>query len=223
MRESLRLALIMAVFVAIAAMVSTNSASPRPVLTVASGELQSHVVLDSAYVVHSSAVQPVAAASRSHRALAKGKQVRLVCPTTRAPGCRLSWIRYDVGWRVHPVYGYHSCHTGIDLRGKHGDKIHAAAAGRVIRTGVDRAYGRYTLIQVNPVIRNLYAHQSRTQVHVGQRVKQHQVIGRVGATGFATGPHLHFEVHVNRHPYDPDGWLGAKSKEPVSCYPGTKY
>lgn len=152
-----------------------------------------------------------------------GRDIPLICPTRDAPRCKLSFIKYDTGWRIHPVYGYDSCHTGIDLRGGYGDKIRAAAAGRVIAViHGDPAYGNVTLIQHNAVLRTMYAHQSRITVHVGEQVGQGEVIGRIGSTGFATGPHLHFEVHVWGHPYDPAGWFGG-SKHPVRCYSGTKY
>jgi murein DD-endopeptidase MepM/ murein hydrolase activator NlpD len=62
----------------------------------------------------------------------------------------------------------------------------------------------------------MYAHQSRAAVQSGQRVSAGQVIGYVGSTGWVTGPHLHFEVHVNGVPYDPMGWFGG-TKRPVPC------
>lgn len=148
----------------------------------------------------------------------------LQCPTTMKPGCALSFIKNDAGWRIHPVYGYHSCHTGVDLRGRYGSAIHAAADGTVIRViHGDPAYGNVTLIQHRDHIRTMYAHQSSIGVKVGQKVTAGEKIGEVGATGFATGPHLHFEVHVDRVPYDPDGWFGAKTKHPVGCFTGTKF
>lgn len=153
-----------------------------------------------------------------------GTSVTMHCPTTRKPGCAMSWIRHDAGWRTHPVYGYHSCHTGIDLRGRYGDPIRAAAAGQVIKVvHGDPAYGNVTLVQDNETIRTMYAHQSRIVVQPGQRIGFGQVIGYVGASGFASGPHLHFEVHVNQRPYDPAGWFGGKDKHPVACHPELKY
>lgn len=157
------------------------------------------------------------------RSKPSGRDIPLFCPTNEAPGCALSFIRNDTGWRIHPLYGYHSCHTGIDLRGRYGAKVHAAAAGTVIAViHGDPAYGNVTLIQHDAVLRTMYAHQSRISVHPGQRVWQGEVIGRVGSTGFATGPHLHFEVHVSGRPYDPAGWFGG-GMHPIRCYPGVKY
>jgi len=124
-----------------------------------------------------------------------------------------------VGWRVHPVYGYRSCHTGDDIRGSYGTPIHAAAAGKVISITNEGAYGLHTVISHGGALSTMYAHQSATAVTVGQVVRQGQVIGYVGSSGWVTGPHLHFEVHVNGVPYDPLGWFGA-ARVPVSCWTG---
>lgn len=157
------------------------------------------------------------------RAAAEARQMWLQCPTTATPGCALSFIRNDVGFRIHPLYGYRSCHTGIDLRGNYGAKVHAAAPGVVIKVlHGDPAYGNLTLLQHGPRLRTMYAHQSTIRVHVGEKVRGGEVIGTVGSTGYATGPHLHFEVHLDRRPYDPAGWFGG-DLHPVGCYPELKY
>jgi murein DD-endopeptidase MepM/ murein hydrolase activator NlpD len=124
-----------------------------------------------------------------------------------------------VGWRVHPVYGYRSCHTGIDLSASSGTPIQAARGGRVVWTKAELSgpYGNNTLIDHGDGLSTFYAHQSSFNVSPGQRVKTGQVIGYVGATGYATGPHLHFEVHINGVPYDPMGWFGG-SKTPQSKF-----
>jgi murein DD-endopeptidase MepM/ murein hydrolase activator NlpD len=124
-----------------------------------------------------------------------------------------------VGWRVHPVYGYKSCHTGDDIRGTYGTPILAAAAGLVIAVDSGGAYGLHTSISHGAGLSTMYAHQSATAVHVGQTVRQGQVIGYVGSSGWVTGPHLHFEVHVGGVPYDPLGWFGAP-RVPVPCWSG---
>ncbi len=132
------------------------------------------------------------------------------------PGAGISG---GVGWRVHPVYGYRSCHTGVDIRGTTGTPIRAAAAGRVLSVVDGGAYGLHTVIS-HGVIATMYAHQSRTAVRAGEHVAAGQVIGYVGSSGWVTGPHLHFEVHVNGVPYDPMGWFGGGTRHPVPCYSG---
>jgi murein DD-endopeptidase MepM/ murein hydrolase activator NlpD len=122
-----------------------------------------------------------------------------------------------VGWRVHPVYGYKSCHTGVDSGAASGTPIHAAASGVVLSTSVSRAYGNVTLIDHGGGMVTMYAHQSRFAVAKGDVVSDQEVIGYVGTTGFSTGPHLHFEVHLNGVPYNPMGWFGG-SRTVVPCW-----
>ncbi|MCA0332085.1 MAG: M23 family metallopeptidase [Actinobacteria bacterium] len=123
----------------------------------------------------------------------------------------------QVGWRIHPVYGYRSCHTGIDLSGSYGTPIRAAANGRVVLLENGGAYGLHMVIDHGGNLSTMYAHMSSVAVGGGSTVSQGQVIGYVGSTGFSSGPHLHFEVHVGGVPYNPLGWFGG-SKTVISCY-----
>ncbi|HQR79338.1 MAG TPA: peptidoglycan DD-metalloendopeptidase family protein [Actinomycetota bacterium] len=134
----------------------------------------------------------------------------LAWPTPGAP------VAQNVGPRIHPVYGYRSCHTGTDISAGQGVPIHSAADGTVVSIANGGPYGLHTIVQHGSGISTMYAHQSSVSVSTGQRVKQGQVIGSVGSTGWVTGPHLHFEVHVNGTPYDPMGWFGG-TKAPVRC------
>ncbi|MFZ9213288.1 MAG: murein hydrolase activator EnvC family protein [Candidatus Nanopelagicales bacterium] len=128
-------------------------------------------------------------------------------------GARLS---QNVGPRRHPVFGYRSCHTGMDLAAGTGTPIGAAATGIVTAVTTLRAYGRVIVIAHNGGLSTMYAHLSRFNVSVGQGVAVGDTIGFVGSSGWSTGPHLHFEVHVNGTPFNPLGWFGS-AKVPVSC------
>lgn len=121
-----------------------------------------------------------------------------------------------VGPRIHPVYGYRSCHTGVDISAGYGTPIRAAASGIVASVQNGGPYGLHTLIVHSGGLSTMYAHQSSVAVGSGSSVSAGQVIGYVGSTGWSTGPHLHFEVHVGGVPYDPFGWFGG-SRYPVSC------
>lgn len=132
------------------------------------------------------------------------------------PGYTTSW---KIGWRVHPVYGYKSCHTGIDISAPKGTQILAADGGIVLSTMWSKAYGNVTLVDHGGGLVTMYAHQSAFLVTPGQVVTNHQPIGLVGTTGYSTGNHLHFEVHVNGVPYNPRGWFGG-SKTVVDCWSG---
>ena len=120
------------------------------------------------------------------------------------------------GWRVHPVYGYRSCHTGIDIAASSGTPIRSSEDGVVATVGNGGPYGRYTLVSHGDGLTTFYAHQSSQLVSKGDKVKRGETIGRVGSTGWSTGPHLHFEVRINGVPYNPMGWFGS-SKSKVSC------
>lgn len=94
-------------------------------------------------------------------------------------------------------------HTGDDYATPVGTPIHAALSGKVMSTAWGGAYGNLTKIAVGPGIETWYAHQSAFGVKPGQRVQEGQVIGKTGATGNVTGPHLHFEVRQNGRPVNP--------------------
>ena len=106
------------------------------------------------------------------------------------------------GMRRHPVYGDVRMHTGTDIDGRTGDPVVAAKEGRVILAGVFGGYGNCVIIQ-NGGVSTLYGHLSSIDVSVGNTVNKGEFIGRVGSTGVATGPHLHFEVRINGDPKDP--------------------
>jgi murein DD-endopeptidase MepM/ murein hydrolase activator NlpD len=117
------------------------------------------------------------------------------------------WISSYYGWRVHPIFGTRRMHTGIDLAAIGGTPIFAAEAGRVIISGERGGYGNTVVIDHGGGLATLYAHQSRITVSVGENVAAGERIGLVGCTGFCTGDHLHFEVHVNGKHVDPLGYL----------------
>lgn len=103
------------------------------------------------------------------------------------------------GERYHPVLGKKRPHKGVDYAAKTGTPIKSAGDGKVIFRGTKGGYGRTVVIQHGGKYTTLYAHMSshKRGLHVGSRVKQGQVIGFVGKSGLATGPHLHYEFRIN--------------------------
>lgn len=103
------------------------------------------------------------------------------------------------GSRRHPILGYSRMHRGVDFGAPTGTRILAASDGVVDFVGWNSGYGRYVRIRHNANYQTAYAHLSAYAggMRVGTRVRQGQVIGRVGMSGLATGPHLHYEVHRN--------------------------
>ncbi len=100
------------------------------------------------------------------------------------------------GFRIHPLLGFSKMHKGVDFGAPTGTPIFAAADGVVEKAAPFSGYGNYVRIKHNATYSTAYAHMSRYAANIrpGARVVQGQVIGYVGMTGSATGPHLHFEV-----------------------------
>ena len=110
------------------------------------------------------------------------------------------------GFRLHPILGSWLMHTGIDLAAPTGTPVVAALGGTVVGSGEAGGYGLVVELEHdNPRRRTLYAHLSELYVKPGERVRQGDVIGRVGSTGLSTGPHLHFELRL---PGD-GGWVAV--------------
>ena len=112
-------------------------------------------------------------------------------------------ITSEYGYRTHPVTGKWKLHTGIDLRAAKGVKIFAAKGGTVVTSEYSSAWGHYVIISHGGGYTSLYAHMTKRNVKVGATVKQGQVIGTVGSTGWSTGAHLHYELRKNNASYDP--------------------
>ncbi len=103
------------------------------------------------------------------------------------------------GGRFHPILKKWRAHHGVDYGAPTGTPVRATAAGRILSIGWNGGYGKRIVIRHNATFSTVYAHLSRyhTSLHVGSFVDQGQTIGYVGATGLASGPHLHYEFQVN--------------------------
>jgi murein DD-endopeptidase MepM/ murein hydrolase activator NlpD len=100
-------------------------------------------------------------------------------------------------------------HTGVDLAAPAGTAVHAVSAGIAQAAFDPGGAGIFVTVAVGPHVRLLYCHLSRVEVVGGESVTAGQVIGEVGATGLATGAHLHFEVQVDGRAVDPVSWLAS--------------
>ena len=107
------------------------------------------------------------------------------------------------GYRIDPIAGVKSFHTGTDMACPTGTPILAAMSGKVTTTGMTRVYGNYVIIDHGNGYQTLYAHMSKIIATKGQWVSQGTRIGLVGSTGYSTGPHLHFTVYKNGKLIDP--------------------
>ena len=123
------------------------------------------------------------------------------------------------GWRLHPILGSWIMHSGRDFAAPEGTPVVAALSGQVVSSGDAGGYGLAVEIEHgNPVRRTLYGHLSELYVKAGDRVRQGEVIGRVGSTGLSTGPHLHFELRLPQE----GGWVATDPGDlaPAGLAPG---
>lgn len=119
------------------------------------------------------------------------------------PSADSYYVTSTFGMRLHPILGYTRMHYGIDIGASYGTKIYASDGGVVITSEESYSYGNYVMIAHGNGRYTLYAHMSVRLVSVDDVVSQGDVIGYVGATGYATGPHIHFEIYENDERVDP--------------------
>ncbi len=117
------------------------------------------------------------------------------------------WMTAGFGHRRSPFTGQRQMHEGVDISNSVGTPIIAPADGIVTYTGPLGAFGNAISVNHGNKISTFYAHLQQQKVTQGQRVRRGDVIGLVGATGRATGPHLHYEIQVNEVPVDPTKYV----------------
>jgi murein DD-endopeptidase MepM/ murein hydrolase activator NlpD len=122
--------------------------------------------------------------------------------------------------RFHPLLQKWRAHLGVDYAAPTGTPVRTVGDGIVEFAGQQNGYGNVVQIKHNNARSTLYAHLSRIDVKMGQRIEQGQRIGAVGSTGWSTGPHLHFEFRVNGQHQDP--LRIAKASEAVAIAPAAK-
>jgi len=113
------------------------------------------------------------------------------------------WFSSGFGKRLSPFTGTIMMHKGIDVAAYSGTPVVASADGKVEAVDRDSGLGNVIVIDHGYGIKTLYGHLLQTYVHPGMRVKRGETIAAVGNTGLSTGPHLHYEVHVNGQAVDP--------------------
>ena len=137
--------------------------------------------------------------------LIKNQGNKLACIPAIQPvsNKNLTRIGSGFGMRIHPIYGIPKMHWGIDFTCPQGTPIYATGDGTVIVAGGGTGTGNHVIINHGYGYETEYMHMVRIKVRVGERVKRGEVIGWVGSTGASTGPHCHYEVHIDGQPVDP--------------------
>ena len=180
------------------ALLALSTTSPKPQLTAVATSIAAPVAVQPVLLPPVVVPQAPVAHTRTPRA----NRSRPLAPL---------WVR-PVNAPVVSPYGprWGSFHPGIDFGASYGTPIHVVGAGVVIGAGYlvgEDGYGEIVLVQHSPGVVTAYAHCSRIFVHAGQHVVAGQVLALVGATGDATGPHLHFEVRLDGVKVNPVPWL----------------
>ena len=116
------------------------------------------------------------------------------------------------GPRLDPFIGRPEMHTGIDFREPYGEPVHATAGGTVTVAASEGGYGTMVEVDHGNGLATRYAHLSSTSVVPGQKIETGTVVGRVGSSGRATGPHLHYETRINGDAVDPTRFLKAGAR-----------
>jgi len=157
----------------------------------------------------------------------KGESIKRSLLRTPIDGAKIS-SRY--GMRRHPILGYTRAHKGVDFAAPSGTPIMASGSGVVDKTGNCKGYGNCVRIKHNHEYSTFYAHMSRFAkgMKVGKRVKQGEIIGYVGSTGLASGPHLHYElirfntqINPNKVSMLPAAKLSGKDMERFKTFKAT--
>lgn len=145
----------------------------------------------------------------AHQKFAEAEKLRhaLTLMPIRLPMTRGYRLTSGFGFRRDPFKNVLAMHTGVDLMAPYGAPVKAAAAGTVTRAEHAVAYGRVVDIRHDNGITTRYAHMSKINVKVGERVGVHHIIGNIGTSGRSTGPHLHYETRVHGKPIDPYQFL----------------
>ena len=142
------------------------------------------------------------------------KNIQILDPTT---GEVVSEVDHTIAWPVLGVItlefaqssGYQVFHTGIDIANNLGTPISPLMQGKVVYAGeIFWGYGKHIIIDHEDNINSLYGHLDKIYVFEGQEVKVEDEIGKMGSTGWSTGPHLHLEARVYGIPVNPRTFLG---------------
>ena len=163
--------------------------------------------LDQLYTLRSSAMSGVAT-----MAVGFGERHATISDWNRLAASPTLWpiqgqIMSSFGEREDPFNGEGAFHRGVDISGSYGQKIIAPADGVVEEADFRNGYGRTILLNHGHGIVTLYGHLSGFAVTPGERVQRGDVIGYVGLSGRSTGPHVHYEVHINDIPVNPHKYL----------------
>jgi murein DD-endopeptidase MepM/ murein hydrolase activator NlpD len=199
------------------------AAEPTPVslaLTDDPDQQQVKLSIDQFYTLRSQAMS-----GRITRALESGLSPGFAGDWTVLADAPSLWpvegrVGSSFGERQDPINGEGAFHSGLDIDAPYGTPVRAAADGDVTGTVMGAGYGRQIVLSHGHDVLTLYGHLSAMAVVPGQHVTRGQVIGYVGQSGRATGPHLHYEVRVHNVPVNPHKYLRTTYEQIAFSDPG---
>ncbi len=130
---------------------------------------------------------------------------RLLATPSIAP--TKGWATSGFGYRTSPFTGNREFHRGLDIAGRIGTPVKAPSKGRVTFVGRRRALGNTVILSHDYGIETIYGHLEDVLVKPGTKVARGDLIARMGTTGRSTGPHLHYQVEVNKKPVNPRNYI----------------
>ncbi|MGB9407342.1 MAG: M23 family metallopeptidase [Terracidiphilus sp.] len=189
---------------------ASAAAQPTPVslaLTDDVDQQQVKLSIDQFYVLRAQAMS-----GRVSRALESGLSPSFAGDWTELADAPSLWplegrVGSSFGERQDPINGEGAFHSGIDIDAPYGSPVRAAADGDVTDASMNAGYGREIELDHGHDVTTIYGHLSAMAVVPGQHVTRGQVIGYVGQSGRATGPHLHYEVRVHKVPVNPHKYM----------------
>jgi len=122
-------------------------------------------------------------------------------------------ISSSFGWRIHPISGRRSFHSGLDIANRLDSAIYATADGVVKETGYSRSYGRYIIVTHKFGYETMYAHLRKSLKYRGDRIVKGDIIANMGSSGVSTGSHVHYEVRRYGKTINPHQYLNKSEKD----------
>ena len=202
---------------------ATAAAQPTPAnlaLTDDPDQQQVKLSIDQFYTLRSQAMS-----GRISRALEGGLSPGFAGDWTELADAPSLWpvegrVGSSFGERQDPINGEGAFHSGLDIDAPKGTPVRAAADGNVTDASMNAGYGREIILNHGHDLLTVYGHLSAMAVVPGQHVIRGQVIGYVGQSGRATGPHLHYEVRVHNVPVNPHKYLRTTYEQIAFSDPG---
>jgi murein DD-endopeptidase MepM/ murein hydrolase activator NlpD len=198
-----------------------GKAAPAPATQAQTDDVNQQQVANSIDMFY--ALRAEAMSGEVSRALEGGLTSNFIGDWTELADAPSMWpvegrVASSFGEREDPINGEGAFHTGVDIDAPYGTPVRASADGTVTGAQMGAGYGREVTLDHGHDVITLYGHLSAAAVYPGQHVTRGEIIGYVGESGRATGPHLHYEVRLHNVPVNPYRYLRVTYEQAVNLY-----